>query len=345
MPNVDRTAPAAFVARNLLRVTMQARPLISNANDWLNILAVAGAALGAVVYLGSIDVARHGKSPQNHNWRSSTCDEVFDLIPTDTLDPTVLDAHWISRALLLSAEAGWNQTAEDWKVFFEHGKVLGIAHGDRLVATAAVLPYGGEFGWLSMVLVTAEWRRRGLATRVVTACVSLLRAEGKAALLDAAPDATEIYEKLGFVPLCRMERWEGNGSAIAADSDSIDLERDQEAFGVDRKFLLEGFLVRAGSLAFRSAHGFALLRRGAVASHIGPIVADPAEASNLVTAAIRAASGRVYVDVLDAGRGLIPTLISLGFRPQRQFTRMALGISQLPGNPARLLAAAGPEFG
>ena len=114
----------------------------------------------------------------------------------------------------------------------------------------------------------------------------------------------------------------------------VDMKRDQAAFGADRKFLLDDFLARPGSLAFRSAHGFALLRRGAVASHVGPIVADPAEASNLATAAIRAASGRVFVDILDAGSFLIPTLtLRLVFDCQRQFTRMALGLSQLPGDP------------
>ncbi len=84
---------------------------------------------------------------------------------------------------------------------------------------------------------------------------------------------------------------------------------------------------------------------GSVASHLGPIVAEPAEAPALATAAIHAATGRVFVDVLDAGSELIPTLISHGFRQKRHFTRMALGLPALPGNPARLLAAAGPEFG
>ncbi len=93
---------------------------------------------------------------------------------TDTLQPIPLDAAWISRALLLSEEAGWNQNAADWAVFFTYGTVLGFAIDDRLVATAAVLPYGSAFGWVSMVLVTAEWRRRGLATRLVAACASLL---------------------------------------------------------------------------------------------------------------------------------------------------------------------------
>lgn len=264
---------------------------------------------------------------------------------TDKLSPIPLDASWISHALLLSEEAGWNQIADDWAVFFTHGTVLGITYGERLVATSAVLPYGSKFGWLSMVLVTAEWRRRGLANRLVAACTSLLRDCGKAALLDAAPDATEIYAKLGFVPLCSMERWEGQGTGVASVSEVVDLTLDHAAFGADRKFLLDNFLTRPGSLALRSRHGFALLRRGAVASHVGPIVADLAEAPALATAAIHAASGRVFVDVLDAGNNLIPTLTSLGFRPQRRFTRMALGLSHLPGNPSALLSPAGPEFG
>ncbi len=264
----------------------------------------------------------------------------------DALQPMLLDPTWNSRALLLSEEAGWNQTAADWEVFFTHGRVFGFVVDDRLVATAAVLPYGRAFAWLSMVLVTAEWRRRGLATRLVTACISLLRKDGRAALLDAAPDATAIYAKLGFVPLCRMERWEGQGGGVAVSSDPGNLTLDQSSFGADRRFLLEDFLSRPGSLAFRSPHGLALLRRGSVASQLGPIiVAEPAEAPALATTAIHAATGRVFVDVLDAGSGLIPILTAHGFHRQRHFTRMALGLSALPGNPAHLLAAAGPEFG
>ncbi|MES2221749.1 MAG: GNAT family N-acetyltransferase [Acidobacteriota bacterium] len=267
------------------------------------------------------------------------------MVSTDNLIPTPLDLNWVNDSLRLSKEAGWNQTAEDWKIFFNHGTVLGILNGDRLVATSAVLPYGDGFAWLSMVLVTSEWRRRGLASRLVADCISLLRDGGKAALLDAAPDATEIYAKLGFVPHCQMERWEGNGGGNPSASESIDLTQDRIAFGADRNFLFEDFLARPGSACFGSRDGFALLRRGARASQVGPIIADLAEAPTLVTAAIRAASGPVFIDVLDAGNSLIPTLSSLGFRSQRKFTRMARGLPELPGDPSRLLAAAGPEFG
>src|ERR1700689_865711 len=176
---------------------------------------------------------------------------------TEQLCPVRLDATWIPRALLLSEEAGWNQTAADWEVFVRHGTVLGFSVGDRLVATAATLPYGDSFGWISMVLVTPEWRRRGLATRLVAACTSLLRDAGRAALLDAAPGATAIYAALGFVPLGTMERWGGRGGGSAAAAAPANLVLDNFAFGADRCFLLENFLSRPRSLAFGSPHGFA----------------------------------------------------------------------------------------
>ena len=43
--------------------------------------------------------------------------------------------------------------------------------GERLVATAALLPYSAGNAWISMVLVTADWRRRGIATQLVDACL------------------------------------------------------------------------------------------------------------------------------------------------------------------------------
>src|SRR5580704_10324482 len=138
------------------------------------------------------------------------------IMLTDQLSPLSLDATWISRALLLSEEAGWNQNAADWEVFLRYGTVLGFSIGDRLVATAAALPYGDTFGWISMVLVTAEWRRHGLATRLVAACTALLRDAGRAALLDAAPAATAIYAALGFIPVGTLERWEGHGGGSIA---------------------------------------------------------------------------------------------------------------------------------
>lgn len=122
----------------------------------------------------------------------------------------VLGHAYIADALLLSDEARWNQTAADWAVFIDHGEVFGFRAGVRLVATAAILPYGG-FGWVSMVLVTADWRRRGLASRLMNRCIAALRARGCAALLDATPEGALVYGQLGFRGQCGMARWRRRG--------------------------------------------------------------------------------------------------------------------------------------
>lgn len=264
---------------------------------------------------------------------------------SDRLDPIHLDERWISQALILSDEAGWNQTADDWRLFFQYGEVLGMVAGDRLVATAAALPYGDNFGWVSMVLVTSAWRRRGFATRLVRDCTAMLRSAGRAALLDAAPAASAIYESLGYISLTTMERWVGPGYGLATQATTFDFQLDRNAFGADRRFLLEDFLARPGSVSFSTPSGFAILRDGRKTAQIGPVIAEGREAVPLLERAVAAATGPVAIDVLNAGNALLPWLRHHGFQQLRSFNRMALGISQPFGNPSRLLAAAGPEFG
>ena len=68
--------------------------------------------------------------------------------------------------LALSDEAGWNQTEEDWRLFIEKGRTFGIRDGQaNLIATAAAFPYEGNFGFVSMVLVTSARRREGQDVR------------------------------------------------------------------------------------------------------------------------------------------------------------------------------------
>ncbi|HYZ44900.1 MAG TPA: GNAT family N-acetyltransferase, partial [Xanthobacteraceae bacterium] len=68
----------------------------------------------------------------------------------------------------LVREARWNQLPADWRVFLEFGRLYTAeTHEGRIVATTATLPYGGRFAWISMVLVTSDYRRRGLATKLM----------------------------------------------------------------------------------------------------------------------------------------------------------------------------------
>lgn len=257
-----------------------------------------------------------------------------------------VDAALLPQAQALSDEAGWNQNIADWQIFLRHGEVFGVMEGEHLVATAAILPYGADFAWISMVLVTAEFRRRGLAKTLMQRCLSRLRAQHCAALLDATAAGAPVYRAFGFTTLARMTRWSGPGGCIKAfavpQRDAKQVRTlDAEAFGAERRFLLDDFLGRPGARAWTDGDSAAVLRPGRHAWHIGPVIGT----SRHLGHAIDAAPGPVVIDVLDAGDELASQLAQRGFTPRRGFCRMALGRDTLPGLPARLLAAAGPEFG
>src|SRR5260221_8856489 len=109
--------------------------------------------------------------------------------------------------LELSAEAHWNQNEADWRFFLSQGTVFGVRDGDgHLIATAALLPYTSGNAWISMVLVTANWRRRGLATRLVDACLDAAAAQGLASWLDATPAGATGYCPPGFSPPFQLRR-------------------------------------------------------------------------------------------------------------------------------------------
>jgi ribosomal protein S18 acetylase RimI-like enzyme len=275
---------------------------------------------------------------------------------TEALVEASLTQADVPGALALSAKVDWNQTADDWRVFIARGRTIGLFDGDEgLVATAAALPYEG-FGYISMVIVDPAWRRRGLARHLMGECIETLRRQGRAALLDATPAGVLVYRGLGFVELATMERWEGEGGGAALVDRAADrlapddlhklIEADALAFGSQRRFLLEDFLARPGTLAWAYDGGYLVMREGHRAAQIGPLVASSSQAPRVLLAtAIAAARGRVFLDLFTSWPDLAALLESSGFKRQRPFIRMALDRATLPGDLARLAIAAGPEFG
>ena len=93
------------------------------------------------------------------------------MVSTDALPLLPMEKRDIAGCMALSAEAGWNQTPEDWTLFLDRGTVFGLSGADgREVATGAILPYGDAFAWVSMVLVTASRRRTRIGTRILETC-------------------------------------------------------------------------------------------------------------------------------------------------------------------------------
>src|SRR5258707_4232011 len=117
-----------------------------------------------------------------------------------------LAASELPDAEALVAEAGWNQVAADWRMFLAFGTVYAVRVEGRVVATAATLPYGGRCAWISMVLVAADHRRKGLATRLLHRCIDDVRAAGLVPVLDATPAGRTVYRPLGFQDAWSFQR-------------------------------------------------------------------------------------------------------------------------------------------
>src|ERR1700742_1775733 len=176
------------------------------------------------------------------------------MADTDEIPIVELGVADARAGLVLSTEAHWNQTEADWRFFLGHGIVFGVRHGANLVATAALLPYSNGNAWISMVLVTAAWRRRGIASRLVDACLSAAAKRGLTTWLDATPAGANVYGPLGFTPTLqlrrlRLEQPTDGGSSPAPSNSKLDelIACDRATTGFDRSALLIEFANRTGS--------------------------------------------------------------------------------------------------
>lgn len=286
------------------------------------------------------------------------------MASTECLAETALEAADLDAAQALVAEAGWNQSRADWQVFLDLGRGFAVRDSSAgLAATAATLPYPSGFGWISMVLVAKAFQRRGIATRLLGRCIQALQDEGKVPVLDATPAGREVYRPLGFRDGWAIMRWRRKPGFSGAQSNRrgvrllMDedwqgaLGLDRQAFGCDRGPLLERLRARSGGFACISEEsgrlrGFLLGREGRVATQLGPIVAkDEAAAAELAAWAAERIASPMVVDALMRHDSFSRALAAQGFEKERPYTRMALGREELFGDPARLMAIAGPELG
>ena len=277
------------------------------------------------------------------------------MAPSEALTSVILGPADVPEGLALSDAAGWNQTADDWRLFITQGRVFGLRDGGGgpLVATAAALPYGGGIGWVSMVLVNPAWRHQGLATALMARCVAHLRSLGSTPVLDATPAGQQAYLRVGFEDGFALARWEGTVAGAeartspAADAATVS-KLDAHASGCDRGFLLADFLRRPGSRVCMApgGTGFVVAREGRRATQLGPLVAEnESSALSLLQAALAGLSGLVFLDVPERWAALRTWLEQNGFARQRSFVRMALGAAPIASVNDRLFVLAGPEFG
>jgi ribosomal protein S18 acetylase RimI-like enzyme len=272
----------------------------------------------------------------------------------------------VPAACALSTEVHWNQSVADWRMLLELGRGFAVLGEDgAIVATAVVLPYERRFAWIGMVIVTAVFRRRGLATRLLERCVTSIAQTGAVAILDATPAGREVYRKLGFIDTWELQRYAGAGSPVAEEAGAAvrvrgmtlrDLDglcgADTETFGADRSALLRALFERKPQAALVAERadgtlaGLTFERAGRTATQIGPVVADDAAtALALVAHAVRSTTGPLMIDVPLEHVRVNAWLEAHGFAVERPFTRMQHGVAKPYGRLEKTFAIAGPELG
>lgn len=254
----------------------------------------------------------------------------------------------LADGLRLCRAANWNQLEDDWRVFLDCGGAFVAVESGAVVGSVAYLPFGGDFAWLSMMLVNPAARRSGIGTRLMEACLDAIGPD-IAVRLDATPLGEPLYRRFGFVdeyPLARArtaplpDRAAGARPIRSADLPSI-LARDRQVFGADRSVLLSRLFRRVPELAWRTDRAYCFGRPGYIRPQIGPLVADDlASARELLGSVLAAQDGATMftIDIPQSSGGL-------GFAPERPFVRMRRGGVAQYGRPEHVFAITGPEFG
>lgn len=270
----------------------------------------------------------------------------------------------ITAAMKLKESAGWNQTDNDWNrlLRLEPRGCFAASVGGQIVGTATTTRYGSGLAWIGMVLVASEFRRKGIATKLINAALECLRGAGVATVkLDATPEGRAVYESLGFESELLIERWSGLAGTAPQSSaemcEALTLPQlfalDRRAFGADRSVLLEELLDNECLACLVSVRpdgrvgGYVMARRGALACYIGPLVAeDGATAASLLDGALgRLAGQQIYLDLNTTFEGGAQLLAARGFVKRRDLIRMRYGAKSEAGTSGIVFAIAGPEVG
>jgi GNAT superfamily N-acetyltransferase len=259
----------------------------------------------------------------------------------------------VSGAMALSTEAGWNQTADDWRMLIELSPqgCLVIEIDGEIASTATLTCYGTRLAWVGMVLTRIKHRGRGYAMCLLKETLRLADELGiESVKLDATDLGRPLYEKLGFRAEQPVERWWGVGhhkptTTSTAGSPAPNWQSaDQNAFGVDRAALLEKLARRNSPLIIDNS--YLLTRPGREISYLGPSVCEgPTTARNLMERALQSQSaGGWFWDLMVTNKPAVSLAQDLGFAPKRHLLRMVRG-KDVRGNEAVVYALAGFELG
>ena len=263
----------------------------------------------------------------------------------------------IPLGMRLKTQAGWNQLEADWRRFLVLAPDSSFVGewGGHPIATTIVFDFSGT-AWLAVVLVDAQFRNRGIGSQMIAHALRWAEHQGILVMrLDATALGKPVYEKQGFQTLFEITRYQGSpnlrqeqpsGIQEAATSETLAV-LDQQCLGVARAKLHAALFRGPGTMSYLLPNqGYAIVRPGANAFQVGPVVANNPEAgiALLRHAAYHCAGKNTYIDIPRQNLSARRFVESIGLAPQRVLYRMQRGESTL-GPVEPVFASSGPEKG
>jgi len=276
----------------------------------------------------------------------------------------------IPLGMRLKEIAGWNQLEKDWKNFLSfRPQGCFVAEWEGVpVGTVTTVDFQSTVGWIGMLLVDPDYRRKGIGTRLLDTAIESLE-DCEVAKRDATPMGKYVYVQRGFGDEVMLERWTratgpadgpsppANGKGMSVrPMQATDLPHaipwDASVFGVAREQVLGSWLENAphyGLIAERGNEiaGYCLGRPGSRFDQIGPLLAKTRKVAQVLfhRALAEAGSRGVVVDTFTGDPEWSQLLKDLGFASQREFYRMARGKPFPMLRPEWYWLSAGPEIG
>ncbi len=225
----------------------------------------------------------------------------------------------------------------------------------------------GSLGWIGLLIVEPERRRRGIGTLLTVRAKDYLLSRGVQTIkLEGVAEIADLYRQIGFVDeydslrLKRTaERLPLNGGKRVRSATKADLSDlaafDAEYFGADRTRVLTQlheanpqlcFIAHTGS----NVAGYVMCRKAHIGYNLGPMVCNPQRpetASDLVRKCIRRfnRSAEVFVGVPAVNRAATRMWKELGFSEYSRSIRMRLGKNLEHECVDGIFAIAGPMKG
>lgn len=124
-----------------------------------------------------------------------------------TTDKNKLDVDFIHR--FLSEKSYWakNISIEKVKRSIEHSLTYGLFHSGKQIGFAKVITDFSSTAYVGDVFIIEEYRGKGLSKWLMEVIVSHPQMQTLRRWVLATADAHKLYEKTGFRPLAKPERW------------------------------------------------------------------------------------------------------------------------------------------